>query len=116
MIVLIYILSIVLFCIFTFILPIPFMMVVGLLKPKDKVILPENPLFYGAFIATTIILLYLTRFFWAKWGYDPGWLFPTIIAILHLIMGGRQGTNRANRAQAYGVVYGVIIYGILSLF
>lgn len=116
MIILIYIVSIIVFCVAAWILPLLFMPIVHAVKGKDEIIEPTHPFFLAPFIVSTIILLYLTRVVWANWGYNPGWLFPTIIAVLHLVMGGAQGGNRANQAQAYGVVFGVIIYGVSCLF
>ena len=116
MLILTYIVSIIVFCIAAWILPLPFLLIVSAMKGKDEIIAPTHLRFLAPFIVSTIILLYLTRAVWANWGYSPGWLFPTIIAVLHLVMGEAQAANRANQAQAYGVVFGVIIYAVSCLF
>ncbi len=116
MLVLTYIISIVLFCIAAWILPMPFLLIVGLTKAKGDYVTPTDIRFISCFVSSTVILLYLTRAIWANWGYDLGWLFPTIIGGLHFLWGGTKGETWASQAQAYGVVSGVILYGVTCLF
>jgi hypothetical protein len=116
MLVLTYIISLIVFSIAAWILPLPFLWIVGLTKPKDEIITPTDIRFVAQYVGSTVILLYLTKAIWAKWGYDPGWLFPSIIGVLHFLWGGSKGENFASQAQAYGVVFGVIVYGITRIF
>jgi hypothetical protein len=116
MLIVTYTLSIILFCVASLILPLFLMPIVSAIKRKDTFVTPTDPLFLTPFIVSTVVLLYLTRAIWSSWGYDPGWLFPTIIAVLHFIMGGLKGANQASQAQAYGVVFGVVVYAVSRLF
>jgi hypothetical protein len=116
MIIIIYVVSIIAFNIAALILPLLFIPIIRAIKGKDEIIFPGHPLLLAVFIASTVNLLFLTRVIWANWGYNPGWIFPTIIAVQHFVMGGVPGANKANQAQAQGVMFGVIIYAILRLF
>jgi len=117
MIVALYIVSIVAFCVAALIVPLCLAPIVWLYKSiaKEPVVPPAHPVFLIAFVSATVVLLYFTRYIWAQWGYNTGWLFPTSIATIHIIFGIAAGANRANQAQALGTVCGVIVYGLSRL-
>lgn len=113
----IYILSTIVFCVAALIVPFAFIPLVRVYKAVTHEILlaPTHPALLMPVILGTTLLLHLTRYVWAHWAIEPGWLFPTIIAALHFLFGGMPGANRANQAQAYGVVLGVLVYGLSRL-
>ena len=98
--------------------PILFLPIVWAYKAisKEPVIPLTHPVALMPFIVATVLLLYVTAYIWSRWGYSPGWLFPTLVAATHLLLGGARGADRGNQAQAYGVVFGVMIYGLTRLF
>jgi hypothetical protein len=114
MIVALYVVSIVAFCVAAWIVPLCFAPIVWLYKSiaKEPVVPPAHPVFLMPFVSGAVVLLYFTRYIWAQWGYNTGWLFPTIIAVIHVIFGIARGANRANQAQAFGTVCGVLVYGL----
>lgn len=117
MIVVIYIVSVVVFYVAEWIVAICLCPILWVYKGITKAdIYPEHPAFLMVPMSAAVILLYLTRYVWGYLGYNPGWLFPSIIAAIHLAFGGASTANRANKAQAYGTVLGVIIYALSRVF
>ncbi len=66
-------------------------------------------------VISSVVLLYCTTAIWSLWGYHTGWLFPVLVAAIHFLFGGARGANLYNQAQAYGVVYGTVAYGLLRV-
>jgi len=118
MIVVLYVVSILLFCLAVWVVSLPFEPLVWAYKSlfKVPVILPTNPVYLLPYICGTIVLLHLTRYIWASLGYNMGWLFPVMILALHFLWGNRRTANKPNQAQAFSVVTGVVCYGISRLF
>ena len=82
---------------------------------KERGLSPTHPIYALAYVLGTVLLLYLTRYVWAQWDYSPGWLFPTIVAVNNSVMEAFD-VHPLAPARAFGVVFGVVIYGLLQLF
>jgi hypothetical protein len=118
MVIVLYVITTVLFCIGAFVVPKFFMPLIWGYESlaKKSIIHPTDPAFLMLFMGATIVLLHLTRYIWALLGYKMGWLFLTLILVLHVIMGSRSVGNNAHQAQAIGVVMGVAGYWGSRLF
>lgn len=114
MILVVYVISLVAFCVGAFIVPMLLAPVVWVYKAitKEHYIHATHPVFFMTIVAGSVVLLHLTRYTWAQFGYNTGWLFPTIVAITHILFGIAPNANLPNRAQASGTVCGVVIYAL----
>lgn len=118
MIVVIYIISVVVFCFAARILPILLLLPLGWLYrtiTKKLPIAPIDPVFWMPYAVCSVLLLYVTRYVWVQWGYEMGWLFATIIVVIHLLLGNQKGANSANQASSFAIVIGVVLYGLSRL-
>lgn len=118
MIVLVYIVTIVAFCIGAWVLAFLFFPIDMLIKAitRKAFIAPTDPIFIVPFVASAVVLMYLIEFVWHKIGYEAGWPLIVILIAIHLIFGSAKGANQANQAQAWGTVVGIGIYGVLTWF
>lgn len=71
-------------------------------------------------IFASAILLFLTKRIWSMIGVESGWLFPTIIAViclmLGIVIGDDEVRDEENMKHFFASVLGCIVYGFLSLF
>ena len=71
-------------------------------------------------ILSAFTLLNVTKTAWLWFGYNTGWVFPTIVGVIGLIFGNPNDPNPLknanNQALWYGALFGCILYGVLSLF
>ena len=102
MLFLLYVVSLIGFCAGAWVVPFLFMPFVWAYKYicKEPIIFPEHPAFLMPFVSAAILLLYATQYIWAQLGYQMGWLFPVVVAVVHVLFGCAQGANRPNQAQA----------------
>lgn len=117
MVVIVYIATIVAFCVAAWVMAYLLLPIVMLYRAIiQREIPPTHPVFLFPFVVSAVILMGVTRFVWLKLGHEPGWLLIGLLIGIHLLFGSARGANRANQTQAYGTVFGLILYGILSLF
>jgi len=116
MIVVIFIASIIAFTIAAMIVPILVSPIPLLYRAisRESFLPPNHFVFIITFTISYYTLFGLTHLIWKEWNYETGWLFPLLVAIVHFILGGTKETNLANKTQSYCVVYGAILYGIMS--
>lgn len=82
---------------------------------KEELILPTHPVYYSVEILSSVVLLTITHYVWNKLSFEVGWLLIGILIVIHLILGGAHGANKANQSQAFGTVIGLVIYGIFLI-
>lgn len=113
--VILYVVTVVLFSVGAWIAPLPFLPIVWLYRYISgvPVVPPTHPVYLIPYLAGSIILVVLTDYVWRQIGYEVGWLLIVIIAVIHLLFGSAQGANRANQAQAFGTMVGVIVAGFI---
>jgi len=110
-----YIVTVVLFSVGAWVAPLPFLPIVWLYRyvSGEPTISPTHPVNIIPYLAGSMILVVLTDYIWSQMGYEVGWLLIAIIAFIHLLFGSAQGANKANQAQAFGTMVGVIIAGFI---
>ncbi len=115
--ILLYIVTIVVFCSMTFVAEMLLAPIVWVYRGITGVVLlsPNHPVMVGTTALGAMILMFITRYVWAKLGYEVGWILISVLLLIHLFFGRAAGANAANRAQAYGVVYGLILFCLIEL-
>ena len=115
MIVLLYIVTVILFCILAMILPIiPGFIVTRVLNFQNKE--GEWDLWMTAIIiGSSYVLALFTDYVWKSLNYEMGWTLIIILAVIHFFFGGQPGINQSNKNLSYGTMIGVIIYGFIGM-
>jgi len=70
---------------------------------------------FGA-ATSACIVLYLTNYIWAKWGYSIGWLFPLLVLIISFLQSSAREVNKGTQLIMEGSALGVALYGISRIF
>ncbi len=107
-----YLITVVVFCVAVLIVPNLFMVLIGLGRSAANLPPPvhwlQSPPLLPHVIAA-ILLMLRTRAIWESFGYKPGWLLIGIIALVQFLTPGKTPAGNTN---AYGTILGLIIYGI----
>lgn len=82
---------------------------------KEELVLPTHPVYFSVQILSSVVLFTVTHYIWNKLDFEVGWLLIGILIVIHLILGGAHGANKANQSQAFGTVIGLVIYGIFLM-
>ena len=112
MIVILYIATIVVFSIAAMLLPVAILLLRMVSRWVTKTEPSYGPVPVWPSVLSAILLMILTRYVWQMLGYHAGWLLIWILALINLLCGGAYGANEGNKANSYGTMLGVILYGV----
>ena len=114
MIVVLYIATVVIFCIAAQIAPILFSPLTWAYRSiTGEEVTPTNPVYISTCVLGTLLLTFATSYVWQSLGYKVGWLLIVILILLHLLFGSAAGANKVNQVQSFSTVAGLVIFGLL---
>ena len=110
MIIVVYVLTIIAFYVAAMVVPNLFLVLLVICRRAMNLPAPTNRFPVLPHLVSAILLMMLTRVVWGKLGYEPGWLLIGILALLHFL---NPGNTEAGKTNAYGTMFGLIIYGFI---
>lgn len=88
----------------------------SLIKNRDHIVTPASLSYVIPIILSTQLCFVLAEVFLKKRGLDLPWWFLLGFIIIHVIHGISPGANQASIGQAWGVIFGVLVFWFWRIF